>query len=342
MGFLIPGQSDKIISREAVSFHFPGSCISIPHNRETCMEKNDHLSHFSTNHPSGWNIDEFRANWQVFIDAIMEENSSSLVPRKRIQYQIEQTPAFRDMTARWDKMSGSERLESWKQLLADADRSSREILPVCVQCGECCRTGSPTLQAEDFELLRTGKIPWEQLITLRQGEPARSLDGQPFVLPEERIKVREKENSRQCVFLDDETDQCAIYADRPLQCRAQACWDPIPARDLADQPFLLRKHIFEDVQLLLDIIAEHDARCSFDALSDAFQKLGENGQDNFGEILRMLSYEEHFRKFISEQFNIPPANIELVLGRSFRQMVGLFGYRVNDEPDGPCLVPDEE
>lgn len=307
------------------------------------MEKNDHLSHFSTNHPSGWNIDEFRTNWQIFIDAIIEENSSSLVPRKRIQYQIEQTPAFRDMLARWEQMNGTERLDSWRNLLADADRSSREILPVCVQCGECCRSGSPTLQAEDLALLRAGKIPWEQLLTLRKGEPARSLDGRPFILSEERIKVREKENSRQCVFLNDETDRCSIYLDRPMQCRAQACWDPMPARDLANEPFLLRKHIFQDVELLLEIISEHDARCGFDVFAEAFQQLSERGEHKFEEILGMLSYEEHFRNFISEQFRIPEVNLDLVLGRSFIQMVPLFGYKVTEEPEGQrCLIPEND
>lgn len=305
-------------------------------------EKKNHLSDFSSNHPSGWSIEEFRTNWEVFVEAIIAENSSSLVPRKRIRHQIEQTPAFQDMVSRWSKMNGTERLGAWKKLLSAAETSSREILPVCVQCGQCCRTGSPTLQIEDLELLRAGKIEWDQLITLREGEPARSpFEGTPFTLPEERIKLREKPDSQECVFLDSTDDTCTIYADRPLQCRAQACWDPAPARDLSVHPFLLRKHIFEGIDLLLEIIAEYENRCGFGSFTEAFEGLEQKGEEGIEQVLRLMSYEDHFRQFVSEKFNIPPANLELVLGRSFGKLVGLFGFKVIEEPDGGrCLVPE--
>jgi Fe-S-cluster containining protein len=307
------------------------------------MEKKaDHPSDFSPNNPFGWDSEEFRAKWHIFLESIVEENSSSLVPRKRIRYQIEQTSSFRDIAAGWNKMNGSQRLDAWKKLLVAAEESSREILPACVQCGECCRTGSPTLHAEDLEILRAGKIPWDRLMTLRRGEPARSpFDGRPFVLPEERIKVREKESSSECVFLDGQTDRCSIYSDRPLQCRAQACWDPAPAMDLANQPALSRKDIFEGVDLLLEIIAEHDGRCGFEALTAAFEKLDQSDGQSMDEILRLLSFEEHFRQFVGGRFDIPPENMDLVFGRSFSQMMGLFGYRVVEEPDGTRLLTAE-
>jgi Fe-S-cluster containining protein len=201
--------------------------------------------------------------------------------------------------------------------------------------------GSPVLHVEDLALLRSGKISWDQLITLRKGEPARSpFDGRPFVLPEERIKVREKPGSRNCVFLDSETDRCSIYSERPLQCRAQACWDPMPARETAEMPFLLRNHIFEGVDLLLEMIAEHENRCGFAALSEAFAKLSNGG--DVREVLELLSYEEHFRQFVSDAFKIPSQNMELLFGRSFTRMSPLFGFKVLAEPDGSRrLVADE-
>ncbi len=66
-------------------------------------------------------------------------------------------------------MKSSLRLDAWKRLLLAAEESCRTILPACVQCGECCRMGSPTLHLEDIPLLQSGKIPWDQLITLRKG-----------------------------------------------------------------------------------------------------------------------------------------------------------------------------
>ncbi len=307
------------------------------------MEKKaDHTSDFSPNNPFGWDAEQFLDMWHVFLESIVEENSSSLVPRKRVRYQIEQSSSFRDIAAGWDKMDGSQRLNAWKDLLAAAEASAREILPVCVQCGECCRMGSPTLHAEDIEILRSGKIPWERLMTLRKGEPARSpFDARPFVLPDEKIKIREKEGSRECVFLDGGTDKCTIYSDRPLQCRAQACWDPAPAMDLANQPALSRKDIFEGVDLLLEIISEHNRRCGFEDLTAAFEKLGKSNGQNVDEVLRLLSFEEHFRQFVGEKFNIAPENMDLVFGRSFTQMLSLFGYRAVEDPEGARILTPE-
>lgn len=302
-----------------------------------------HISNFSTNHPSGWDTEQFRENWFAFLESIVEE-SSSLVPPRRIRYQIEQTAVFQEVVADWESLNGSQRLDAWKKLLMCAEESSQDILPTCVQCGECCRKGSPTLHAEDIEILREGKIPWEQLVTLRKGEPALSpFDGRPFVLPEERIKIREKEGSQECVFLDEKTERCSIYSDRPLQCRAQACWDPMPARDLAEQPFLLRKQIFEGVDVLLEMISEHDKRCGFEALTEAFEKLQENEGKDIQAIVGLLSYEEHFREFVSGQFKIPLENMELLFGRSFVRMLPLFGYRVEQDAEGNnCIVPDKQ
>ncbi len=306
-------------------------------------KESEHLSDLSIGHPAGWDTEQFRANWFAFLETLVEEEASSLIPSRRIRCQIAQTPVFREVVAGWDQMSGSHRLAAWKRLLIAAEEACGTILPACVQCGECCRMGSPVLHLEDLPLLKSGKIPWDRLITLRRGEPARSpFDERPFVLPEERIKVREKEGARECVFFNGETDLCSIYSERPLQCRAQACWDPMPARDTAELPFLLRKHIFEDVDLLLEMIAEHENRCSFSALSEAFEKLNRSSGENVQEVLGLLSFEEHFRQFVSEKFNIPAQNMELLFGRSFAEMTNLFGFRVAVEPDGTrCLVADE-
>jgi Fe-S-cluster containining protein len=308
------------------------------------MQKDsERLDELSINHPSAWDIDRFRANWLLFVEALLKEEANLLIPSRRIRWQIEQTPAFQEVVADWDNMEGSHRLDAWKRLLLAAEGACRTILPACFQCGECCRAGSPTLHLEDLVLLQSGKIPWDQLVTLRKGEPALSpFDGRPLVLPEDRIKVREKEGLRECVFLISETDRCSIYVDRPLQCRAQACWDPIPARETAELPFLLREHIFQGVDLMLEIIAEHETRCGFAVLSGAFEELSRSSGGNIQEVLRLLSYEEHFRQFVSDKFTIPAQNMELLFGRSFTRMTTLFGFKVAEEPDGTrCLLVDE-
>lgn len=293
--------------------------------------------------PADWDIDTLRSNWIEVLQSLTQDASVSL-PLKRIQYQVERSPLYQDIMARWGDMGGEERFAAWKNLLEQSGRVIQEVLPVCVLCGECCRKGSPTLQLEDLELLKAGKIPWDQLYTIRRGQPVHSpFSNDVSFLVDERVKIREKQATRECVFFDHATDQCLVYADRPAQCRAQACWDPTVAEDLSKQPYLTRRDVFANIELLLDLIAEHDRRCSFDALKESFERLGASKGETIDEVLGILAYEDHFRNFLAEQLKIPPQNLDLVFGKSLAELVPLFGFRVEDRPDGSrCLVPEQE
>jgi Fe-S-cluster containining protein len=255
---------------------------------------------------------------------------------------MEQNPLYQDASTRWEGMKGTERFETWKKLLEAGLQVAQEMLPTCVRCGECCRRGSPTLHTEDLELMR-GAIPWNQVYTLRQGEPVRSpFEDDLLFLLEERIKIREKNGIGECVFFDREADKCQIYDNRPIQCRAQACWDETPGKDLAKLPYLSRGDLFNGVELLLGLIGEHDRRCSFAELDKAFKQLEETKGSSVDEVLRVLAYEDHYRRFFAEKLNIPEDTLDLVFGRSFGELVPLFGFNVEEEADGSkCLVADK-
>jgi|WetSurMetagenome_2_1015567.scaffolds.fasta_scaffold07062_7 Fe-S-cluster containining protein len=293
--------------------------------------------------PAYWDEDTLHQKWQDFLQYCASQAEIAM-PVKRFQVQIERSTEFLETMRGWKKMNGSQRLNSWKSLLETAENMVRQVLPGCVQCGECCLKGSPTLHEEDLDLLQEGKIPWGQLVTLREGEPAFSpFDEKPFLLPSECIKIREKAGTKGCVFLNDQTTQCGIYSDRPVQCRAQTCWDPAPARQLSKLPYLTRWGIFRDVELLCDLIAEHDQRCSFKKLSEAFAGLIEDKGGEIDRVLEIMAYEDHFRRFFGERLNIPEDNLDLVFGRSFAELAPLFGFRVVTEADGTrCLVSDTQ
>jgi Fe-S-cluster containining protein len=291
--------------------------------------------------PAYWDEDTLRQKWEEFLD-YSASHAEITIPVKRLKSQVERSAEYLQTIRGWNRMEGSARLGAWKRLLEAVESLVQEIIPACVQCGECCRKGSPTLHEEDLELLREGKIPWGQLVTLREGEPAYSpFDEKPFLLASECIKIREKPGSKGCAFLDEQTAQCRIYHNRPVQCRAQACWDPALARQSAKLPYLTRRGIFEEVELLRDIIAEHDQRCSFKKLSDTFAELAENRSREIDRVLELMAYEDHFRRFFAERLNIPEDTLDLVFGRSFADLAPLFGFRVETEPDGArCLIPE--
>jgi Fe-S-cluster containining protein len=302
---------------------------------------NDTDANLLNESPAYWDEETLRKKWMEYLEFSIK-SCNIAIPMKRIQSQIENTTDYLDMMRNWPQMDGLERLNAWKRLMKTLEKLGQEALPACVQCGECCRKGSPTLHLEDLDLLQQGKIPWNQLITLRAGEPAYSpFDEKPFLVLTEYIKLREKRGSQTCIFLDDRTSLCSIYRDRPLQCRAQACWDAKPAKQLSSLPYLSRNDIFGEVELLRNIIAEHDLRCSFEKLSEAFSNLTGSDESTVARILEQLAFEDHYRNFFKEQLNIPEDTLDLVFGRSFIELVPLFGLRVVTEPDGSrCLIPD--
>jgi len=71
-------------------------------------------------------------------------------------------------------------------------------------------------------------------------------------------------------------------------------------------------------------------------------QLRADGGQSIDAVIELLSYEDHFRHFLADQLKIPADNLGLIFGRSHAQLVPLFGFRVEKEPDGTRrLVPDE-
>jgi Fe-S-cluster containining protein len=291
--------------------------------------------------PALWNIEQFRENVFRYAEELTDDPDNP-VPKERVLLQLDRDPEFQTILQKWHRLCGAEKVRDWKRVLELAETHAREILPSCLMCGECCRRGSPTLHVEDLSLLREGKIPWDALYTLRRGEPVHSpFKDELFFLLDERIKLREKPGGRECLFLDGDTQECTIYAERPLQCRAQACWDPKPGEELTAQPYLTRRDIFSEVEILWDLLEEHDRRCAFEKLSAAFKALEETRGQAVDQVLELLAYEDHFRNFVAEKLSIPRSQMELVFGRSFADLVQVFGFRVETEADGTrVLVPD--
>ena len=289
--------------------------------------------------PATWNIEQMqRELFERLLEAAVEEELQ--LTAERLQYEVEQSDECQKLLGRWPEMNGAERIESWKKLLVAGIQAVRGLSPVCIRCGECCRKGSPTLHLSDLELVRGERIPLDQLMTIRKGEPARIPgERQPFFLPQERIKLKEKPGGAECFFLDTPGNVCRIYQTRPAQCSAQACWDNSDWKKLAhEDPPLSRYALFEGVNEITDLLAEHDRRCSFDTLREAFEDLENTGGKSLDDALQAVAFEDHFRNFVTEQLNLPREAVELFFGRSFRDRVRLFGFRIVQRPDGTRIL----
>ncbi len=293
--------------------------------------------------PAEWNQKTLEKNWRAHLEALARENKVGLT-MERLRFQAEQGASYSDTGDRWSELNAESRAAAWQNLIKTSKEATKEMMPVCVQCTQCCRKGSPTLMRDDLELLGDEKIPWSELVTLRVGEPARSpYTEEVFYLPEERIKLREKPGTKTCVFLDEEASTCTIHVDRPMQCRAQACWDPETGKELMKEQHLTRKDILGQVETLAELLAEHDRRCSFERLRNAFEELKNTEGKAIDEVIDVIAFEDHFRHFVAEKLNIPENTLDFIFGRPLADRVRLFGFRIEVEDDGTrTLLPDED
>ncbi|MEJ5301712.1 MAG: YkgJ family cysteine cluster protein [Thermodesulforhabdaceae bacterium] len=298
-----------------------------------------------------WNSENLKRAWLSWIDSVdltkpvksKSTGEEMIIPKKRLIAQAEVNPVVRGIFTRWEDLDPKERQRAWEELKQATQDAMSDILPACVQCGECCRKSGPVLHLDDMDLLRYERIPWKALYTIRSGEPVTSPDGsQIFFLVDERIKLREKENSKECIFLDSETNLCTIYDDRPLECRAQACWDNRSYQELENYPYLTRRDLFSHIEVLWDVIEAHKTRCSFEKLYGLIKLIrNETSQEKASaiasEIIDLVGYENHFRSFMADQLKIPTDVLDLVFGRSLEKLLEFFGYRIKTEGDTKFL-----
>ncbi len=212
-------------------------------------------------------------------------------------------------------------------------------VPYCLRCGDCCRQGSPTLYVEDMTILRQGIIKRLDLLTLRPGEIGFSNATQDLVLlPEERIKIKEKPGGRECLFLDPETKGCSIYEDRPLQCRVMECWNPDNFQGLNSHAFLSRKELLNPDDPLIPIIESHTKRCGVTDLQEALSGIKKGMAAAQDEALDILFFDQHLREYLNQEQGIALENQVFLIGRPVSDLIYSFGFRIEEDSDGQLTL----
>ncbi len=100
--------------------------------------------------------------------------------------------------------------------MADAPWYQDGLKFTCSQCGDCC-TGAPGyvwVNQEEIEAL-TKALKMESTAEFEQAYVRRA---------GVRKTLIEHANG-DCVFFDNQTRKCQVYADRPRQCRTWPFWD---------------------------------------------------------------------------------------------------------------------
>jgi Fe-S-cluster containining protein len=289
------------------------------------------------------NCENLKSAFREHIADILDEIHCTVNPEEIIR-DIEIDADYRDLIERWNSLDYRSRRKGWNRLLSMAREIGYSKRPFCVRCGECCQKGSPTLHEEDLELIIYGILKIEDLYTLRKGEIVySSYDDDLIILSEERIKIREKEGKRECIFYDDNFKACTIYKNRPLQCRVLECWNPASYEKGLLGRMLTRRDVIFDGEGILRIIEEHEKRCPYKSFDRVLRKKGAISEKDITQILDMLRYDYYMRALIVERINISQDKLEFLLGRPLTKMLSIYGLRLEREgEEGFRLVMDDE
>jgi Fe-S-cluster containining protein len=229
--------------------------------------------------------------------------------------------------------------EIWRQVRERLLKEAYATRPYCIRCGTCCTEGSPTLVREDMALFNKDILKPAHVITIRRGQMTySSISEQTFTTEKELIKIREKPESRECVFYEKGGNSCAIYESRPVQCRRQECWNADASAEVARDVPLTRQDLLETTGPLWEVILRHEERCSHDDLSRTMARLSATKGYCVEEVLEILRFDHHVREFISEKINLEPESLDFFFGKPLKDSLGLYGLKLEEQADGSFLL----
>lgn len=270
--------------------------------------------------------------WEEYLSAVLQISAQS-GRFKMLRREIEEAAEFKEVYDNWNTLPLPARGAAWRRLMTAAGERHQGAAESCIRCGECCQLGSPTLLTHDLPLFQQEILTRNDIYTLRPGEQVTTRDGQVEALPEERLKVREIPGSRQCWFFLAANNSCRIYENRPEQCRRQVCWTD-PPRPPAVAQLLTRKHLFEAIPEVWDLISEHQERCDYAKVARALTEL-RAGLQAAGEVLfEALHFDHYLRQMLINEWDLTPAATELLLGRPVPQFLEAQGVDAILTPEG--------
>lgn len=189
-------------------------------------------------------------------------------------------------------------------------------MSICKRCGACCEGGGPALHAEDASLLGTA-LAYSDLVTLRAGEPAFDQpSGMVLPLAAEIVKVAGRDITRgewSCRFSSKAGGEaeCAIYANRPLECRLLDCEDTSALTAAYRNDRLTRLDLLPLDSVPAELVREHEAACPAGRAVELARTPGREAAEALAEI---LAYDRAFRAALCER-GMGEAEMLFLLGR---------------------------
>ncbi|CAB1057794.1 hypothetical protein D1BOALGB6SA_2549 [Olavius sp. associated proteobacterium Delta 1] len=221
-----------------------------------------------------------------------------------------------------------------------SDSKSGAHSKVCVRCGTCCEKGGPGFHQEDRVLIDKGLIPSRCLFTIRKGEFAYdNVQGCLMPVDSDIIKIKGKADTWSCIFFDEPNKQCAIYDDRPLECRALKCWDTRELEKIYARRRLTRDDLISEVEGLWDLIKDHQKRCDYAKIQILIKDLaGSLKNDAWRELAEIIKYDIEIRELVVSKGGMDPEMLDFLFGRPLTKTLPNYGVKVRQDDQKITLV----
>jgi len=205
----------------------------------------------------------------------------------------------------------------------------------CQCCGTCCKKGGPSFHHEDRRLIEQGSIPLKYLYTIRKGELARdNVRDRLLPVDSDIIKIRGRNASWTCAFLDEQTCRCTIYEDRPIECRVLKCWDTRDIERIYAQNRLTREDLLSGVAGLWEVIEEHASLCDYEKIGQLAALLDGDGRETALEGIRVaFAYDASLRSLSVQEGRVRADMTDFLFGRPLTETIRMFGLKVAESQD---------
>ncbi len=211
----------------------------------------------------------------------------------------------------------------------------------CIRCGTCCRKGGPSFHLKDKVLIGKGIIASKYLYTIRAGELSYDNVKENFQpATSDIIKIKEQKDSWTCIFLNEEKNECNIYENRPMECKALECWDTREIEEIYSEDRLTRKELLSTVEGLWDMIKDHQKSCSYNDLKCFIDALNGVEKDKaLIGILEIIEYDKDIRELVVQKGGLDPDMVDFILGRPITETIKIYGLKLKKEGAKYLLIP---
>ena len=203
----------------------------------------------------------------------------------------------------------------------------------CKRCGTCCEKGGPALHTEDLHLIKDGRIPINNLLTIREKEPVVSpISGSTEPSEQEIVKISGRDSHWTCAFYQSNDKSCVVYKDRPLECKLLKCWDTDALLDAIYTNAIARKDIIPSSAPVMHFINLQEKHCSYSELASyAMDIKGHLAYTVLDGVSRLINQDISLRQKAVNQLNLSLREELFYFGRPMFQTLEFYKMTVREK-----------